>query len=102
LVEDTLADLGCAVVGPFDTVSDALVAARNDAIDFAILDVNVAGSMVYPVAEALEMRNIPFLFLSGYGRQALPDDRPAWRVCTKPFTPGELIAALVQHLTESR
>jgi hypothetical protein len=41
--------------------------------------------MVYPVAEALSARRIPFLLLSGYGANAVPDDHPEWRFCDKPF-----------------
>ena len=93
LVEDMLADAGCVVVGPFARVAEALAAARAEAVDVALLDVNVAGEKVFPVAHVLEERGIPFLFVTGYGQAALPRDRPHWRACAKPFQP--------HHLTES-
>lgn len=94
LIEDTLAERGYEVVGPFGTVTDALRAARGDAIDVALLDVNLHGERVYPVAHVLEARGIPFLLLSGYGADALPTDRSHWSACAKPFKPGELARRL--------
>jgi DNA-binding response OmpR family regulator len=95
LIEDVLFDAGCVIVGPFDRVPDGIRAARAEYIDVAILDVNIAGIKVYPVAEILAAREIPFLFLSGYGQQALPADRPDWRACNKPFKPAELVETLI-------
>ena len=94
LIEDILTEEGCTIVGPFDRVPAALRAARDEAIDLALLDVNVAGVKVYPVAEILAARRIPFLLLSGYGRQAVPPEHPEWRVCGKPFRPENLVAIL--------
>ena len=102
LIEDTLADEQCVVVGPFDTVQSALSAVRTQQIDAAILDVNLAGVRVYPVAEILDARNIPFLLLSGYGQGAGPQDRPYWRACNKPFRPAELVSQLVERIVASR
>jgi PAS domain S-box-containing protein len=66
MMVDALQDLGLEVVGPFRTVPQALAAARNERLDGAILDVNVAGQQVYPVADLLAARRIPFVFLTGY------------------------------------
>ena len=60
------------------------------AIDMAVLDVNVAGEKVFPIALTLEERGVPFLFVTGYGEKALPSDRPGWRACDKPFDAVEL------------
>jgi CheY-like chemotaxis protein len=79
-------------------VPGALEAARNEALDLAILDVNVAGVQVYPVADVLHARKIPFLFLSGYGRTAIPLEHPDWQVCAKPFHQEDLIGMLVGQL----
>lgn len=98
LVEDMLADAQCIVVGPFDRISEALIAAQTERIDLAVLDVNIGGVKVYPVAEVLAIRHIPFVFLSGYGQQAIPSDRPDWRVCSKPFRPEELVGMLARQL----
>ena len=98
LIEDILADHQCTVVGPFERVSKALEAARVEQIDVAVLDVNLAGEKVYPVAEILEERGIPFLLLTGYGTQAVPPNHPNWTAQGKPFRPAELVAALIGRI----
>jgi CheY-like chemotaxis protein len=99
IIEDLLADQKCLIVGPFDEVPSALVAAQSEAIDAALLDVNVKGIKIYPVAEALAARKIPFLFLSGYGDRAIPPDRPHWIACEKPFQPEVLLSKLAQCIS---
>jgi CheY-like chemotaxis protein len=98
LIEEMLIDHHCAIVGPFATVPEAVNAARQEAIDVALLDVNIGGAKVYPVADALSARRIPFLFLSGYGQSAIPEGRPDWRVCSKPFREEDLIGMLREQL----
>lgn len=98
-IEDMLCDLGCVVVGPFARVADALVAAREEPVDVALLDVNVAGEQVFPVAHALEKRGVPFLFVTGYGESALPRDRPHWEAQAKPFRLGRLTEYLIRKVT---
>ena len=98
LIEETLADQDCVVVGPFTNLADALQAAAATALDGAILDVNLRGEKVYPVAELLDRRRIPFVLLSGYGTDAIPPNRPGWRACSKPFSPAELIAMLTEQI----
>jgi CheY-like chemotaxis protein len=93
-IEDVLIDEGCVIVGPYDHVAGALAAARAEALDLAVLDVNLRGVKVFPVAEALGERNIPFVLLSGYGRSAAPAAHPEWRVCSKPFQPDDLMVML--------
>lgn len=98
LMEDILADLGCVVVGPAARVADALERVRTEALDCAFLDVNVAGERVFPVADALAERNVPFIFVSGYGEDVLEPrfaGRPALK---KPFPPSEIETVLKRHL----
>lgn len=52
-LEDMLADLGCAIIGPANRVDQALDLLGQEAVDAAVLDLNVAGELVYPVADAL-------------------------------------------------
>lgn len=94
LIEDMLADIGCSILGPFNSVDKALNAALTEGFDLALLDVNIAGQMVYPVADVLTERQIPFLFLSGYGESAIPPDHPNWKVCCKPFRSRDLTEML--------
>jgi CheY-like chemotaxis protein len=102
LIEDMLADQGCIVVGPFSEVKLAQAAARSEALDLAVLDVNVKGMRTYPVAEELDRRGVPFVFLSGYGETAIPADRPNWKVCSKPLNERELVSMLVQRRAAQR
>ena len=100
LIEDTLSEQKCVIVGPCDQIAPALEAARTEAIDLAVLDVNIAGSKVYPVADVLTARKIPFLLLSGYGKSAIPINHPEWRVCSKPFRSEELIGMLIEQFKD--
>ena len=98
LVEDILADLGCETLGPVSKIDKAIEVARSENFDIAFLDVNLAGQRVFPVADVLAERGIPFIFVSGYGDQALEPphhDRP---VVKKPFAPDALGAALAACL----
>jgi CheY-like chemotaxis protein len=66
--------------------------------DAAVLDVNIAGDEVYPVAQALAARNIPFVFATGYGARGLDD---AWRgrpIVQKPFQMEHLSQGLLMAL----
>jgi len=90
LLEDMLLDFGCEVIGPAARLSAALDAVSREKVDLAILDVNVAGEPIYPVAEALAQRSIPFVFSTGYGSAGIRDtfrDRP---VLQKPFAQNDL------------
>ena len=97
-VESVLLDAGCIVVGPFASVEEGLAAAEVEDVDIALLDVNVAGEMVFPVAYLLERAGTPFLFVTGYGEAILPRDRPTWEACSKPFHPDELTKRLTQKV----
>jgi len=69
MVEDMLTDLGCVVVDVAGTVSRGLTVVGDPsvALDGAVLDVNLGGEKVYPVAEMLAARGVPFIFATGYG-----------------------------------
>jgi len=94
LVEEILVEFGHTVVGPASRIDRALELVASEAIDVAILDVNIDDKEVYPVAEALAARGIPFMFVSGY--DTLPErfrDRPR---LTKPFRQRALLELLVE------
>lgn len=97
-LEDILRAEGCIIVGPFPRVEPGLKAARKELLDAAVLDVNLAGQRVDPIAKALAERKIPFLFTTGYDLGMLPaehTDRPA---LAKPFMPTQLINGLLALL----
>ena len=95
LLEDMLLDFGCEVIGPAARLATALDTVNRETVDLAILDVNVAGEPIYPVAEALAQRSVPFVFSTGYGSAGIKDafrDRP---VLQKPFAQHDLKQKLV-------
>jgi CheY-like chemotaxis protein len=69
----SLTDLGVAVVGPAGSVADAVALVAGDpALDAAVLDVNLGTEKVFPVADALQARGVPFVFATGYDDRVLP------------------------------
>jgi CheY-like chemotaxis protein len=100
-VEDLLEDLGCEVVFSAGSVASALgwLEAGGE-VDGALLDVNLGGEMVFPVAEALAARGAPFAFATGYGD--VPDGRFAGvPVVSKPIRRAQLEAVLAGFRTAS-
>jgi PAS domain S-box-containing protein len=71
MMRDILTELGFTVIGPFARVSEAMIAAVHDDIDAGIIDVNLGGEFVYPVADVLVARKIPFVFITGYGVESI-------------------------------
>jgi PAS domain S-box-containing protein len=71
MMRDILTELGFSVIGPFSRLSEAMVAAVHDDIDAGIIDVNLGGEFVYPVADVLVARKIPFVFVTGYGVESI-------------------------------
>ncbi|MEJ0018498.1 MAG: response regulator [Acetobacteraceae bacterium] len=96
MVEMALEDQDCIIVGPYGSLDEALHAARTETMDVALLDINLAGEMVFPAVEVLAERGVPFLLLSGYGDARLPPDRRDWPVCAKPFKLDDLFARLAR------
>ena len=94
LAEDirrALAEAGRAVVGPLATVAEAMESLENTSLGGAILDVNLRGEEVFPLASELRRRHIPYAFTTGYGAEVLPAehrDVPRWQ---KPFEPADMV-----------
>ena len=103
LLETILEDMGCIPVGPVSTVDEGVAKAENEPdLDLALLDVNVAGRQVFPVAEALARRGVPMVFSTGYGEAGLP---PEWRgvpAIQKPFNEHAVRDALLNALNVAR
>ncbi|MBV6809942.1 response regulator [Xanthomonas campestris pv. pennamericanum] len=99
-LNDLLVEAGVSVVGPIGNVPDALsLVASGQAIDGALLDVNVRGQAVFPVADALLERGVPFSFCSGYDRYTLPPRFAHLSYCMKPYNP-RTVTILLSHQTE--
>ena len=118
LMEDMLESAGCVVAGPIPRLAQALDAASSEAdviarekkseqeirqsldaasseaCDVAVLDINLAGERVYPVADILARRSVPFVFVTGYGVNTLPPEYAKRPHICKPFRMAELLGAL--------
>jgi DNA-binding response OmpR family regulator len=100
LLEEELRALGCVVVGPFTNLAAAIDAARREAFDLAILDVNLNGEMAYPLAVELLARKTPFVFLSGYAATDMPERFGASPRLAKPYDPAALVREIKRIVRE--
>lgn len=91
-LEEDLRAAGYLVVGPFSTLQTAMQASRCQRFDLAVLDINLKGEKVYPLADELLARRVPFIFLSGYISTDLPERFRASPRIAKPHEPALLIA----------
>ena len=88
---------GAEVVGPVPTLSTAFDVMNNDqAIELAVLDINLRGELVYPLAEALEDRGVPFVFATGYDASSVPDRFRHVPLLTKPADFGDIASELAR------
>jgi CheY-like chemotaxis protein len=87
---------GAEVAGPAGSVRDALalVEAEGDRLDGAVLDINLRDERVYPVADALAARGVPFIFLTGYDARVIPDAYAGVPRCEKPVSSALLSRTL--------
>lgn len=94
LIEDTLADIGCTVVGTVGKLPEALALAAQPNCDIVVLDLNLNGQHTLQIAQSLAEKRIPFIFCTGYGAAGVP---PGWHdvpVLQKPFRQSDLEEAL--------
>ncbi|MEQ8405384.1 MAG: hypothetical protein RKE49_09820 [Oceanicaulis sp.] len=90
-----LEEAGATVLGPIPTLSGAIRAASEEPLDAAILDIDLQGEDVFPAAEVLGERGVPFLFHTGHGRKAeLAASFANAPVCSKPAAPSVLLNTL--------
>jgi CheY-like chemotaxis protein len=93
-VEDLIAEQGCTPIGPVSNVADGLAAVRQTDLDGAVLDVNLGTERVWPVAELLEQRRVPFVLVTGDSDAEIPTAFKMRPRLEKPMSPGKLAAAL--------
>lgn len=94
-VEDVLREAGCEVIGPAGTLHTAMTLAQSEALDAAVLDINLDGEKTFPLAEQLQRRNIPFILATGYGESVLPQKWRDLPRLSKPFR-GEQLTRLME------
>lgn len=97
-LEEDLRAAGATVVGPYANLPAALDGAQSQPFDLAVLDVNLNGTMVYPLADNLIARGIPFLFLSGYVAENMPQRFATLHRLAKPTDPHRLTTAILKLL----
>jgi CheY-like chemotaxis protein len=100
MVADMLEELGYSIAAEAGEINEAIRLAQSTDFDFAILDVNVNGKVISPVADLIRARNLPFIFATGYGSSGLPEeyrDRPALQ---KPFQ-IETLARVINNTLKS-
>jgi CheY-like chemotaxis protein len=102
LIEDMVCDLGAEVVGPAAKFEQAMMLALEADFDLAVLDVNLDGLVVYPIADVLRHRGIPFIFMTGYDSSAIPESYQPNRVLSKPFSHPNFCEALGEALPDLR
>lgn len=98
-LRDALSDAGAQVLGPVPSVEDAqALIAAEPRIDGAVLDINLRGKMVFPVADRLRERGVPFAFATGYDAWALPERFAGAPRVEKPVKGAKVMALLVPML----
>lgn len=94
-----LEDRDAIVIGPFATIDGAMAAILSGTeIDAAVLDVNLAGEMAYPVGDLLLERQIPLVFATGYDTATIPERFKAVKRCEKPID----MVALIRQIGSER
>jgi CheY-like chemotaxis protein len=98
-LKDKFADLGAVVLGPVSSVEGALALLDvEQRIDVAFVDMNLGGRMAYEVLDALQVRRIPFILISGYEEEVFRSRYPLARNCLKPYEFADIEKALAAAL----
>jgi ActR/RegA family two-component response regulator len=94
----SLESRGAEIVGPAGSVEGALrlIEAEGNRLDGAVLDINLRDERVYPVADALAARGVPFVFLTGYDAQVIPDTYAGVPRSEKPVSTALLARTLLK------
>jgi DNA-binding LytR/AlgR family response regulator len=95
-LESMLQELGCEIGGTASHLGDALSRAETCDVDLALLDINLGGKKIYPVAEVLQRRKVPIVFSTGYGQAGIDPPWTSYPVVQKPFMARDLERALAQ------
>ena len=94
MLEDAVRGLGLDPIGPISSVAGALDLLSGHDVSAAVLDCNLGGEYVWPVADRLAAIHVPFLFSTGYGRRGIPERFEERSVLSKPFSMTALTRAL--------
>jgi CheY-like chemotaxis protein len=101
MIADMVEELGHTIVAEAGNMTEALALAQTADFEIAVLDINVGGAKIEPVADVIAGRRLPFIFASGYGAAGVPEkfrDRPTLQ---KPFPKERLGKEIEETLRES-
>jgi DNA-binding response OmpR family regulator len=101
LIADELKERGCDVVGPVPRVQQGVGLAQTERLDCALLDIDLAGEMSFPIAAVLLARGVPFAFLTGFTDQTVPLVYRAVPRLAKPFYLRDLVAFVTDNFTKA-
>jgi CheY-like chemotaxis protein len=101
MIVQELQDQGCSVVGPAPRLEQGLALATSEALDGALLDVNLAGERCFPIADVLAQRRIPFAFMTGYGEVGIPSEYRCVPRVSKPFRAQEVLELVAKRFKPS-
>jgi CheY-like chemotaxis protein len=102
LIQDTLAEMACELIGVASRYTDAIEMAKSLSFDVAIVDVNLNGQTSFAIADSLAERGVPFVFATGYDKETLPAQFRAVPIVQKPFQKRHLERALRAVLTNPK
>ncbi len=96
----SLETMGAVVIGPAGSVREALALVERDGdrLEGAVLDINLRDERVYPVADALAARRVPFVFATGYDASVIPSAHAGVPRCEKPVDEALLARVLARQL----
>lgn len=100
-LQSAVEEIGAGIEGPAADVASALkLIASGRKLDGAVLDINLQGEMVFPVAEELARRGVPFVFSTGYDRTIVPEVFGEVPQCEKPLDADRVISTLAQRMRD--
>jgi CheY-like chemotaxis protein len=98
LAEAHLISFGCEIANVAATAVEALEIIRDAEIHVALLDISLREGTSFGVADALAEKDVPYVFVTGHGRDKLPDEHSGAPLIQKPYEPDELRSAILQSL----
>jgi CheY-like chemotaxis protein len=100
LTMDMVKELGYATLGPLTNIADAQAVIANSDIDVAVIDLNLNGQPAYPLAEALQAKGVPFVFVTGYAPDSIDGRFAHVPLIQKPI-PREALASALARLVDA-
>jgi CheY-like chemotaxis protein len=94
MLAEIVEELGYLTVSEAANIEAAMSLAETGSFDLALLDINIAGSLVTPVVHILDRRSVPIVFVSGYSNQTMPAELRGRLLVQKPFSQDTLLDAI--------